>query len=102
MGCLRILSDKAEICFVRDFLDLSLFVILKNLKIQISVDTIFVLTESPGTSSVKFNIPKRPYQVQCSPVSNQAFPPGEQPSGLNLPPSSLATASAAPGASLTR
>uniref|UniRef100_A0A673AW10 Leukocyte receptor cluster (LRC) member 8 n=1 Tax=Sphaeramia orbicularis TaxID=375764 RepID=A0A673AW10_9TELE len=47
--------------------------------------------EAPGTASVKFNIPKRPYQVQCSPVSNQAFPPGEQPSGLNLTPSSPAT-----------
>uniref|UniRef100_A0A673AT56 Leukocyte receptor cluster (LRC) member 8 n=1 Tax=Sphaeramia orbicularis TaxID=375764 RepID=A0A673AT56_9TELE len=58
--------------------------------------------EAPGTASVKFNIPKRPYQVQCSPVSNQAFPPGEQPSGLNLTPSSPATASAAPGAAQTR
>uniref|UniRef100_I3K4L2 Leukocyte receptor cluster (LRC) member 8 n=1 Tax=Oreochromis niloticus TaxID=8128 RepID=I3K4L2_ORENI len=51
--------------------------------------------KAPGTSAVKFNIPKRTYQV--SPVSNQAFPPGEQPSGLNPAPSSPATASAAPG-----
>lgn len=61
---------------------------------------IFVLTEAPGAASVKFNIPKRPYQVQCSPVSNQTFPPGEQPSGLNHTPSS--PASAAPGGAQTR
>ena len=60
------------------------------------------LIEAPGTAAVKFNIPKRPYQVQCSPVSNQAFPPGEQPSGLNPAPSSPATASAAPGGGQTR
>lgn len=56
------------------------------------------LTEAPGTSAVKFNIPKRPYQVQCSPLSNQTFPPGEQPSGQNPTPSSPATAAASGGA----
>ncbi|KAG7237644.1 hypothetical protein INR49_032090 [Caranx melampygus] len=60
------------------------------------------MKQAPGTAAVKFNIPKRPYQVQCSPVSNQAFPPGEQPSGLNPAPSSPATASAAPGGAQTR
>lgn len=58
------------------------------------------MKQAPGTSAVKFNIPKRTYQV--SPVSNQAFPPGEQPSGLNPAPSSPATASAAPGGPQTR
>uniref|UniRef100_A0A7N8WWX1 Leukocyte receptor cluster (LRC) member 8 n=1 Tax=Mastacembelus armatus TaxID=205130 RepID=A0A7N8WWX1_9TELE len=52
------------------------------------------MKQAPGTAAVKFSIPKRPYQVQCSPVSNQAFPPGEQPSGLNPTPSSPATANA--------
>lgn len=56
-------------------------------------------TEAPGAASVKFNIPKRPYQVQCSPISNQTYPPGEQPSGT---PSSPASASAAPGGAQTR
>ncbi|KAI3360509.1 hypothetical protein L3Q82_002398 [Scortum barcoo] len=56
--------------------------------------------KAPGTASVKFNIPKRPYQVQCSPISNQAFPPGEQPPGLNPTPSS--PASGAPGGAQTR
>lgn len=60
------------------------------------------LTEAPGTASVKFNIPKRPYQVQCSPISNQTFPPGEQPSGLNPTPSSPASASAATCGAQTR
>uniref|UniRef100_A0A665VTV1 PCI domain-containing protein n=1 Tax=Echeneis naucrates TaxID=173247 RepID=A0A665VTV1_ECHNA len=60
------------------------------------------MKQAPGTASVKFNIPKRPYQVQCSPISNQAFPSGEQPSGLNPAPSSPATASAAPGGAQTR
>ncbi|KAF7657221.1 hypothetical protein LDENG_00030460 [Lucifuga dentata] len=62
------------------------------------------MKQSPGTAAVKFNIPKRPYQVQCSPVSTQVFPPGEQqPSGLNAAtPSSSAAASAAPGAAQTR
>uniref|UniRef100_A0A3Q3WTW2 PCI domain-containing protein n=1 Tax=Mola mola TaxID=94237 RepID=A0A3Q3WTW2_MOLML len=50
------------------------------------------MKQAPGTASVKFNIPKRPYQVQCSPISNQAFPPGEQPSKLNPTPSSPASA----------
>ncbi|XP_070823263.1 leukocyte receptor cluster member 8 homolog [Chaetodon trifascialis] len=60
------------------------------------------MKQAPGTASVKFNIPKRPYQVQCSPISNQTFPPGEQPSGLNPTPSSPASASAAPGGAQTR
>uniref|UniRef100_A0A3Q1JPW0 PCI domain-containing protein n=1 Tax=Anabas testudineus TaxID=64144 RepID=A0A3Q1JPW0_ANATE len=60
------------------------------------------MKQSPGTAAVKFNIPKRPYQVQCSPVSSQTFPPGEQPSGLNPTPSSPATASAAPAGAQTR
>lgn len=64
--------------------------------------TIFISIEAPGTSAVKFNIPKRPYQVQCSLVPNQTFPPGEQPSGLNPTPSSPATANAAPGGAQTR
>lgn len=69
---------------------------------HISSFYIFVLTEAPGAASVKFNIPKRPYQVQCSPISNQTFPPGEQPSGLNPTPSSPASANAAPGGAQTR
>lgn len=60
------------------------------------------MKQAPGTASVKFNISKRPYQVQCSAISNQAFPPGEQPSGLNPTPSSPATASAASGGAQTR
>ncbi|TMS11421.1 Leukocyte receptor cluster member 8-like protein [Larimichthys crocea] len=57
------------------------------------------MKQAPGAASVKFNIPKRPYQVQCSPISNQTYPPGEQPSGT---PSSPASASAAPGGAQTR
>ncbi|CAG6015276.1 leukocyte receptor cluster member 8 homolog isoform 2-T2 [Menidia menidia] len=60
------------------------------------------MKQAPGTAAVKFNIPKRPYQVQCAPVANQAFQPNEQPSGLNPTPSSPATASAAPGGAQTR
>uniref|UniRef100_A0A671XLD0 Leukocyte receptor cluster (LRC) member 8 n=1 Tax=Sparus aurata TaxID=8175 RepID=A0A671XLD0_SPAAU len=60
------------------------------------------MKQAPGAASVKFNIPKRPYQVQCSAISNQTFPPGEQPSGLNPTPSSPASASAAPGGAQTR
>uniref|UniRef100_A0A3Q3FRX5 Leukocyte receptor cluster (LRC) member 8 n=1 Tax=Labrus bergylta TaxID=56723 RepID=A0A3Q3FRX5_9LABR len=60
------------------------------------------MKQSPGTASVKFNISKRPYQVQCAPVSNQAFPPGEQPSGLNPSPSSPASATSAPQGAQTR
>ncbi|XP_060906347.1 leukocyte receptor cluster member 8 homolog isoform X1 [Labrus mixtus] len=60
------------------------------------------MKQSPGTASVKFNISKRPYQVQCGPVSNQAFPPGEQPSGLNPSPSSPASATSAPQGAQTR
>uniref|UniRef100_A0A087XV72 Leukocyte receptor cluster (LRC) member 8 n=1 Tax=Poecilia formosa TaxID=48698 RepID=A0A087XV72_POEFO len=60
------------------------------------------MKQAPGSAPVKFNISKRPYQVQCSPVSSQAFQPGEQPTGLNQAPSSPATASTAPGAAQTR
>ncbi|XP_054903452.1 leukocyte receptor cluster member 8 homolog [Poeciliopsis prolifica] len=60
------------------------------------------MKQAPGTAPVKFNISKRPYQVQCSPVSSQAFQPGEQPTGLNQAPSSPATASTAPGVAQTR
>lgn len=60
------------------------------------------MKQAPGTAAVKFNISKRPYQVQCSAISNQAFPTGEQPSGLNPTPSSPATASAASGGAQTR
>ncbi|XP_056901870.1 leukocyte receptor cluster member 8 homolog isoform X1 [Takifugu flavidus] len=56
------------------------------------------MKQAPGTS-MKFNIPKRPLQVQCSPVSEQTFAPGEQPPGNN-PASSpaLAAATASAGA----
>ncbi|KAM3872647.1 leukocyte receptor cluster member 8 homolog [Diretmus argenteus] len=60
------------------------------------------MKQAPGTGAVKFNIPKRPYQVQCSMIPNQTFPPGEQPSGLNQDPSSPSTASVASGAAQTR
>ncbi|XP_041844559.1 leukocyte receptor cluster member 8 homolog [Melanotaenia boesemani] len=60
------------------------------------------MKQAPGTAAVKFNIPKRPYQVQCSSVSSQAFQQSEQSSGLNPTPSSPATASAAPGGVQTR
>ncbi|XP_035019212.1 leukocyte receptor cluster member 8 homolog [Hippoglossus stenolepis] len=60
------------------------------------------MKQAPGAGSVKFNIPKRPYQVQCSPTSNQAFPPGEQPSGLNPAPSSPGSVNAASGGAQTR
>ncbi|XP_068180868.1 leukocyte receptor cluster member 8 homolog [Antennarius striatus] len=53
------------------------------------------MKQAPGTAAVKFNIPKRPYQVQCSPISNQTFPLEEQPSGLSPTPSSPAAASGA-------
>uniref|UniRef100_A0A672HSJ4 PCI domain-containing protein n=1 Tax=Salarias fasciatus TaxID=181472 RepID=A0A672HSJ4_SALFA len=59
------------------------------------------MKQAPGTAAVKFNINKRPYQVQCSSMSNQPFAPGE-PSGQNPTPSSPATASAAPGGAQTR
>lgn len=54
-------------------------------------------TEAPGTTPLKFNIPKRPYQVQCSSVSNQTFQPGDQPSGVNPAPPSPANASGGVG-----
>ncbi|TNN81044.1 Leukocyte receptor cluster member 8 [Liparis tanakae] len=60
------------------------------------------MKQSPGSASVKFNIHKRPYQVQGAPMSNQSFPPGEQPSGLNSDPSSPSSASAASGGAQTR
>nr|XP_057940263.1 leukocyte receptor cluster member 8 homolog [Doryrhamphus excisus] len=49
------------------------------------------MKQSPGTAPLKFNIPKRPYQV-----SSQAFPASEPASGLNPAPASPVTASAAP------
>ncbi|KAK9513905.1 hypothetical protein VZT92_027406 [Zoarces viviparus] len=60
------------------------------------------MKQAPGSASVKFNIHKRPYQVQCSPMSNQTFPPGDQPSGVNPDPSSPSSASAALGGAQTR
>lgn len=56
------------------------------------------ISEAPG-ASVKFNIPKRPLQVQCSPVSEQPFPPSDQLLGNN-PTSSpaIATGPASAGA----
>ncbi|CAN9513661.1 unnamed protein product [Ophioblennius macclurei] len=60
------------------------------------------MKQAPGTAAVKFNINKRPYQVQCSSMSNQAFAPGEQPSGLNPAPSSPSSGNAAPGGAQTR
>uniref|UniRef100_A0A3P8SI73 Leukocyte receptor cluster (LRC) member 8 n=1 Tax=Amphiprion percula TaxID=161767 RepID=A0A3P8SI73_AMPPE len=56
------------------------------------------MKQAPGTASVKFNIPKRPYQVQCSPMTNQAFPQGDQ----NQTSSTAATNNAAPGGAQTR
>ncbi|KAK7886298.1 hypothetical protein WMY93_025919 [Mugilogobius chulae] len=53
------------------------------------------MKQAPGTAGLKFNIPKRPYQVQCSP-GNQAFGNNDHPQGVN--PASPAAASAAPGA----
>lgn len=48
---------------------------------------------------MKFNIPKRPLQVQCSPVSEQTFSPGEQASSDNLTSSPVtATGPASAGA----
>ncbi|XP_040022074.2 leukocyte receptor cluster member 8 homolog [Gasterosteus aculeatus] len=64
------------------------------------------MKQAPGAASVKFNIHKRPYSVQGAPMSNQAFPPGEQPqqqSGMNPAPSSPSdSASPAPGGAQTR
>ncbi|KAM4568765.1 leukocyte receptor cluster member 8 homolog [Fundulus diaphanus] len=60
------------------------------------------MKQAPGTAPVKFNISKRPYQVQCSPVSGQPFQQGEQSTGLNQTPSSPVTGSTAPGAAQTR
>ncbi|CAL9705642.1 unnamed protein product [Knipowitschia caucasica] len=54
------------------------------------------MKQAPGTASLKFNIPKRPYQVPVS-SGNQAFAPGDQTPG-NHSPASPAAASAAPGA----
>ncbi|XP_051812706.1 leukocyte receptor cluster member 8 homolog isoform X7 [Acanthochromis polyacanthus] len=56
------------------------------------------MKQAPGTASVKFNIPKRPYQVQCSPMTNQAFAQGDQ----NQTSSTAATSSAAAGGAQTR
>ncbi|XP_024123051.1 leukocyte receptor cluster member 8 homolog [Oryzias melastigma] len=55
------------------------------------------MKQAPGTTPLKFNIPKRPYQVQCSSVSNQSFQPGDQPSGVNPAPPSPANASGGVG-----
>uniref|UniRef100_A0A3B4ADN1 PCI domain-containing protein n=1 Tax=Periophthalmus magnuspinnatus TaxID=409849 RepID=A0A3B4ADN1_9GOBI len=52
--------------------------------------------KAPGTAALKFNFPKRPYQVPCS-SANQAFSSGDQASGVNPSPSSPAAATAAPG-----
>uniref|UniRef100_A0A8C6M894 Leukocyte receptor cluster member 8 n=1 Tax=Nothobranchius furzeri TaxID=105023 RepID=A0A8C6M894_NOTFU len=60
------------------------------------------MKQAPGVAPVKFNISKRPYQVQCAPAPNQAFPPNEQPPGLNQTPLSPAAAGAAPGGAQTR
>ncbi|KAJ4930642.1 hypothetical protein JOQ06_024951 [Pogonophryne albipinna] len=60
------------------------------------------MKQAPGAAAMKFNIHKRPYQVQCSPISNQTFSPDEQPSGLNPTPSSLASASSPPGGAQMR
>ncbi|XP_034030536.1 leukocyte receptor cluster member 8 homolog isoform X2 [Thalassophryne amazonica] len=60
------------------------------------------MKQAPGTAAVKFNIPKRPYQVQCSPVSNQAFPPGEQPLGLSPTSPPTIAANTASGAAQGR
>ncbi|XP_057690096.1 leukocyte receptor cluster member 8 homolog [Corythoichthys intestinalis] len=51
------------------------------------------MKQSPGTAPMKFNIPKRPYQVT---VSNQAFSPTEQPTGPPPAPSSPVNANATP------
>lgn len=67
-----------------------------------NVPFLLFLTEAPGAAAMKFNIHKRPYQVQCSPISNQTFSPDEQPSGLNPTPSSLASASSPPGGAQMR
>ncbi|KAM9309256.1 leukocyte receptor cluster member 8 homolog isoform 2-T2 [Pholidichthys leucotaenia] len=75
---------------------------LKNKKQKQGQQLWHRMKQAPGTAAVKFNLPKRAYQVQCSSVANQAFTPGEQPSGLNPTPSSPATASAAPGGAQTR
>uniref|UniRef100_A0A8C6MB97 Leukocyte receptor cluster member 8 n=1 Tax=Nothobranchius furzeri TaxID=105023 RepID=A0A8C6MB97_NOTFU len=71
----------------------------QNLKIGVPsvVSHWCVVKFAPGVAPVKFNISKRPYQVQCAPAPNQAFPPNEQPPGLNQTPLSPAAAGAAPG-----
>uniref|UniRef100_A0AAZ3SUU6 SAC3/GANP/THP3 conserved domain-containing protein n=1 Tax=Oncorhynchus tshawytscha TaxID=74940 RepID=A0AAZ3SUU6_ONCTS len=53
------------------------------------------MKQAPGAGAMKFNIPKRPYVM-----TNQSFPPGEQPTGLAATPSS--PAAAAPGGAQTR
>ncbi|RVE62902.1 hypothetical protein OJAV_G00160520 [Oryzias javanicus] len=58
------------------------------------------MKQAPGTTPLKFNIPKRPYQVPCSSVSNQAFQPGDQSSGVNPTPPSPTNVSG--GAAQTR
>ncbi|CAB1334414.1 unnamed protein product [Coregonus sp. 'balchen'] len=55
------------------------------------------MKQAPGAGAMKFNIPKRPYVM-----TNQSFPPGEQPTGLAATPSSPAAAPAAPGGAQTR
>ncbi|XP_031693960.1 leukocyte receptor cluster member 8 homolog [Oncorhynchus kisutch] len=55
------------------------------------------MKQAPGAGTMKFNIPKRPYVM-----TNQSFPPGEQPTGLAATPSSPAAAPAAPGGAQTR
>uniref|UniRef100_A0A1A8LXJ9 Leukocyte receptor cluster (LRC) member 8 n=2 Tax=Nothobranchius pienaari TaxID=704102 RepID=A0A1A8LXJ9_9TELE len=60
------------------------------------------MKQAPGVAPVKFNISKRPYQAQCAPAPNQAFPPNEQPPGLNQTPLSPAAAGGAPGGAQTR
>ncbi|XP_071028382.1 leukocyte receptor cluster member 8 homolog [Oncorhynchus clarkii lewisi] len=55
------------------------------------------MKHAPGAGAMKFNIPKRPYVM-----TNQSFPPGEQPTGLAATPSSPAAAPATPGGAQTR
>eukprot|EP00063_Salmo_salar_P082327 XP_014057162.1 PREDICTED: leukocyte receptor cluster member 8 homolog [Salmo salar] len=55
------------------------------------------MKQAPGAGAMKFNIPKRPYVM-----TNQSFPPGEQPTGLAATPSSPAAAPSAPGGAQTR
>lgn len=94
--CVCVCDQISQACF---FLSAYLGVCFLSLGVIVfvSMPSLLSSTEAPGAGAMKFNIPKRPYVM-----TNQSFPPGEQPTGLAATPSSPAAAPSAPGGAQTR